>query len=577
MCGICGVVGQVEDGIASRMLDAISHRGPDSSHVAKSADLTLGGCRLAILGSAARPLPWSDGGSLVVLNGEIYNYSELAKELGYGDLDPLDPESDLIQTLLAEEGWRGVSRLRGMFAIAAVEGTRALLVRDRLGIKPMFYSLLGDNLVFASEMKAILAHPSVSTELDQQALDEIAVFGYIVSPERTSFASIKQVSPGSVVELANGRVTSHMYWEPQSAHSEDMGDSLPLLARSLRGHLEAGLGEMLEHDPLPKGFYLSGGVDSSLLVMLAAQATGPGVLTFTLADREESPDLLAARAVASAAGTAHHEFQVTLDDYLRELPVFVRHYESVPAGGVFDLHGGIAFQMLSRRVAEHVRVAFSGEGADELFGGYYWPYTHPLGFSDGIRVRLEAMGSPDAVAQQVDALFPVPEAEEAYRLQIFDFLVRGGLANYHLWSVDRSSSAFGFEVRPAYLHDDVVEFALSLPVEAKVLNQETKRVLKEAARPLFDQYGLGHLVDREKAGMPAAVARIGAEVESLARELVSDSHLAQHPFARWVRSPLGSVMFDLFYHILVENRGVLPSGFDVLEFYRSGACADMYR
>jgi asparagine synthase (glutamine-hydrolysing) len=247
---------------------------------------------------------------------------------------------------------------------------------------------------------------------------------------------------------------------------------------------------MLQHDPLDKGFYLSGGVDSSLLVMLAAQLQAGPPSTFTLADSDDTPDLIAARAVAKAVGADHHEFRVTLDDYLQELPVFVQHYENVIAGGVFDIHGGMAYQMLSRKISEHVRVAFSGEGADELFGGYYWSYTHPLGFSDRIRRRLETIGSPDAVAEQVNSLFPRPEDESVYRRNLFDFLIRGGLSNYHLWSVDRSCSAFGFEVRPAYLHDDLVELALSLPIEAKVLGGDTKRVLKEAARQVFDHYGV---------------------------------------------------------------------------------------
>ncbi|MDP2183071.1 MAG: asparagine synthase-related protein [Actinomycetota bacterium] len=558
------------------MLSSIQHRGPDSFDLLSLLGSSVGGCRLGIVGSPTCPMPRLQDGTLVLLNGELYNYLTLAREMNLGALDSLDPESHLIHHLVQREGWQGLGLLRGIFSIVVLNQNRTLMARDRLGIKPLFYSIVGDEVVFGSEMKAILADSRVSTALDEQAMDETCVFGYISSPGRTPFASIKQVPPGCVVEVSGGRVLVHKYWEPEPARhggAESCADSAAAVLKCLR----SGLGQMLHHDPLDKGFYLSGGVDSSLLVMLAAQLQDGPPLTFTLADGGDTPDLLAAREVAAAVGADHHEFRVTVDDYLRELPVFVHHYENVVAGGVFDIHGGMAFQMLSRRISEHVRVAFSGEGADELFGGYYWAHTHPLGFSDRIRGRLDAIGSPDAVAEQVSRLFPRPEDESVYRRNLFDFLIRGGLSNYHLWSVDRSCSAFGFEVRPAYLHDDLVELALSLPIEAKVLGGETKRVLKEAARPLFDHYGVSDLLNRKKSGMPAAVARIAPQIETLARGFVSEADLASHPFRRWVKSPLDAVMFDLFHYVFVENRGALPTGFDVGEFYGSGDRARMYR
>lgn len=576
MCGICGVLGSDDASWVDGMLATIAHRGPDSFDVATFPRGALGGCRLAIVGSPERSLVRTDETPVVLFNGELYNHAAVTQEMCLGPLDRLDPESHLIQQLLRREGVPGLARLRGMFAIVAVDGCRTLLARDRLGIKPLFYSLVGDQVVFGSEMKAILAHPGVPATLDEQALDETAVFGYITSADRTPFACIKQVPPGTAVEVSNRQVRVRRYWEPESARTDGR---VPLnqSAQAVRECLSGGLTEMLKHDPLEKGFYLSGGLDSSFLVMLAAQSQAKPPQTFTLADADNAPDLLAARAVAEAVGANHHEFRVTVDDYIRELPVFVHHYENVVAGGVFDIHGGMAFQMLSRKISEHVRVAFSGEGADELFGGYYWSYTHPLGFSDRIRGRLDAIGSPAGVAEQVDALFPQPEDEAVYRRNLFDFLLRGGLSNYHLWSVDRSCSAFGFEVRPAYLHDDLVELALSIPVEAKVLGNETKRVLKEAARPLFERHGVAHLLDRKKSGMPAAVERIAPQLEALARSLVSTEDVQSHPFGRWVKTPMDAVMFDLFHYVFVENRGVLPTGFGVEEFYGSGDRARMYR
>lgn len=575
MCGICGVIGREDSALVSRMLGSISHRGPDSFDVRTELEASLGGCRLAIIGSSDAPMPRA-GSPVVLFNGEIYNYRELSRTLSLS-LDPLDAESHLIQVLIRREDWHGFARLHGMFAVAAVDGRRILLARDRLGIKPLFYSVVGDEVVFGSEIKAVLADKRVPTALDEQAMDETAVFGYISSPDRTPFANIKQVPPGTVVEISGGRVRVHRYWEPEPARYDGAEESCADSANDVLGCLRNGLDQMLRHDPLDKAFYLSGGLDSSLLVMLADQLEASSPVTFTLADGGDTPDLYAAREVAKAVGADHHEFRVTIDDYLRELPVFVQHYENVVAGGVFDIHGGMAYQMLSRKISEHVRVAFSGEGADELFGGYYWSYTHPLGFSDRIRGRLKAIGSPDTVVEQVNALFPRPENESVYRRNLFDFLIRGGLSNYHLWSVDRSCSAFGFEVRPAYLHDDLVDLALSLPIEARVLGRDTKRVLREAAMPVFESYGVTHLLHRKKAGMPAAVDRISLQVEDFASRAVSDADLSSHPFRCFVKSPLDAVMFDLFHHVFVENRGALSADFDVEEFYRGGDRARMYR
>lgn len=574
MCGICGTTGREDPALAERMLRTIRHRGPDSFDLAVSPTSSVGGCRLTIIGTNTSPLPRA-GSPLVLFNGEIYNYRELAADLKVA-LDPMDAESHLVQHLLQTQGAQGIARLQGMFAIVAVEPDRIVLARDRLGIKPLFYATVNDEVVFGSEMKAILAHPDVSTALDEQALDETAVFGYISSPERTPFACIKQVPPGTIVEIAHGRHRVTQYWAPQLAESGETGD-LGEWATAVRSQLRSGLAQMLEHDSLEKGFYLSGGVDSSLLAMLATESQARPVLTFTLADSNDSKDLVAARRIAESIGSDHYEFRVGLDEYLRELPVFVQHYENLIAGGVFDIHGGIAFQMLSRNVAKHVRVAFSGEGADELFGGYYWPYTHPLGFGETIRSRLAAAGCPPAVAMQVNELFPEAEDAAVYRRKVLDFLMQGALANYHLWSVDRSASAFGFEVRPAYLHDELVQLALSLPVEAKVLGNHTKRVLKEAARPLYERWGVADLLHRKKSGMPAAVHGIGAQFERLASGLVPEQDVATHPFARWVKSPVEAVMFDLFQYTFVQNRGTIPTGFEVRDFYESGARADMYR
>lgn len=580
MCGICGVAERADLELTADMLASISHRGPDSFDTVLADSSSFGGCRLTIVGQHTTPLPTADEttGTRILLNGEIYNYRGLSEELGC-PANADDPEAALVARLLAKSGPQAIARLTGMFAFVVLRDGKLFMGRDRFGIKPLFYAKVGREVVFGSELKAVLRHPGVPTTLDTDALDETMVFGYITSPTRTPFAAVRQVPPGSVVVIGDGVETVYRYWAPSPAlyADRDGPPDLDQAAGALLETLRASVGTMLRHDRHQKGFYLSGGVDSSLLATLAAEHQAEPVMTFTLADTDDAPDLLAARAVARAIVADHHEFRVGLADYLAELPVFVRHYENVIAGGVFDLHGGMAFQILSRHISEYVRVAFSGEGADELFGGYYWAYTHPLGFADRIRQRLDAVGRPMQTAAQVDTLFPQPEDADTYRRNLFDFLLGGGLANYHLWSVDRSCSAFGFEVRPAYLHDDIVDLALSLPIELKAMGTETKRVLKAAAVSVFRKLGIEESATRLKEGMPAAVRNVARELDAYVQALVPEAHVAKHPFARYVKTPLDAVMFDLFHFIFVANRGDLPSDFRLDEFYRGGEHARMYR
>jgi asparagine synthase (glutamine-hydrolysing) len=579
MCGICGIVGHPDKHLVARMLDAIRHRGPDSFDVTATPHGAFGGCRLAIVGDHATTLPFWEGdtGSTVLFNGEIYNYREIAKLLELAAVNEADAESHVLARVLDRYGPEGVGRLKGMFAFAVCRNERLILGRDRLGIKPMFYTLIGADVLFGSEIKALLRHPGCSVALDEEVLDEIAVFGYIASKTRTAFSGIRQVPPGCVVCFEQGAGVVQRYWTPPVAFHAAREPDLHELSTELFQVLRTSCEQVLRHDRHQKAFYLSGGVDSSLLASLAADLTSGPLKTLTLADAGDSPDLLAARSVANAIGSDHSEIRVGLEDYLRELPLFVRHYESPIAGGAFDLHGGMAFQILSRRVSECARVTCSGEGADELFGGYYWLYTHPLGFSDRVRDRLRAIGSPSSAARRVETLFPKPEDARTYQRNLFDFLLGGGLANYHLWSVDRSSGAFGFEVRPPYLHDDVVELALSLPIQVKVNGTETKRVLRAAAEPLFSRLGIASCLTRPKDAMPGALRNVVPQFDLLSCDLVPRNHLDHHPYRQYVHTPSACVLFDLFFYILVANRGDLPTGFDLTAFYRDGTCEDLYR
>jgi len=297
-----------------------------------------------------------------------------------------------------------------------------------------------------------------------------------------------------------------------------------------------------------------------------------------LADDDFSEDLISARKVASALNSDHREVRVDLPTYLQALPDYIHHYEHIAAGGVFDLHGGVAFHILSREIAKDYKVAFSGEGADELFGGYYWTFTHSLGFADRIRKRLSAERLNGAAATAVSALFPNPEDAWLYRTNLLDWLMRGGLSNYHLCSVDRSCGAFGFEIRPVYLDLQLAEEALHLSAEFKLGNdgRQTKLVLKEAARPLFEELGIQDVLTRQKLGMPWAVRNLEPKIHAWAEAHIRDQHLIRHPYRRYLNGKLDAMMFDIFYHTFFVQRGMLEDGFEMEEFFSSGTHERLY-
>jgi len=224
------------------------------------------------------------------------------------------------------------------------------------------------------------------------------------------------------------------------------------------------------------------------------------------------------------------------------------------AGGVFDIHGGVAFHLMSETVSEHVKVAYTGEGADELFGGYYWPYTHPLGFADRIKNRLKSNGSVNGIHKSVERLFPLPEDECTYRRNVFNTLIQGGLTNYHLQSVDRSAGAFGFEIRPPYLFDDLATFVLNLPIEYKVPDKQiTKRILREAFKPELERLGLDWVPTRLKEGMPAAVSNLAPLISERMESSIADSTLSQHPLRNYLRSKTDIYLYNIFAEIFLPG------------------------
>lgn len=561
MCGITGIWNQSDEAIVAKMAQSVSHRGPDGLVWLTIGNSSLGASRLAIMGDPDASTIFHDSQThiTVMLNGEIYNVRELRADLATnGYTFQTDLESEVLGKLYSHYGADFVKHLKGMFAIAILDGNRLLLTRDRFGIKPLYYIKMGQKVIFGSEIKSILVHPEITAQLHIPALEEIAVFGYVFSSDKTLFEGIMQIEPGTVVVFSENGLSVTQFWQAPEASYFDQERHLDYstAVMQLRELIIKTMDVLLSHGNHPVGIYLSGGLDSTILALVARNILGYPVTTFTLADNSETADLLAAREVASKLGTRHIERRVTVDDYFNKLNHFVQHYESLVAGGVFDIHGGVAFHLLSETVSEHVKVAFSGEGADELFGGYYWVYTHPLGFADRIRDRLQFNANGHGTRKYVDDLFPLPEDERIYRRNLFDALIQSGLANYHLQSVDRSAGAFGFEVRPAYLFDDLAAFALNLPIEYKVPNKQiTKRILREAFKPELEKLGLDWVLTRLKEGMPAAVSGIAKLVTEKMEASIDDSTFSQHPLRTYLRSKTDMYLFDIFTKTFLTRSG----------------------
>ena len=552
MCGITGIWNQSDKELVAKMARSVAHRGPDGLDSLIIANSSLGASRLAIMGKPDASAIFYDTETkiAVLLNGEIYNLRELrAKLIATGYVFHTDLESEVVAKLYTHYGTDFAECLKGMFAIAILDGNRLLLARDRFGVKPLYYASVGRKVVFGSEIKSILTHPEITAQLHIPALEEITVFGYVFSPDKTLFEGIVQVEPGTIVTFSEDGRSVTKFWQAPEASYFDPEHHLDYSTAviQLRKLIIETMDLLLSHRNHPAGLYLSGGLDSTILALVARNILGYPITTFTLADSSETADLLAAREVASKLGTRHIERRVTVDDYFNRLDHFVQHYESLVAGGVFDIHGGVAFHLLSETVSEHVKVAFSGEGADELFGGYYWVYTHPLGFADLVRNRLQFNSSGYGTYKLVDDLFPLPEDEHIYRRNLFDALIKGGLANYHLQSVDRSAGAFGFEVRPAYLSDDLAEFALRLPIDYKVPDKQmTKRILREAFKPELEQLGLDWVLTRLKESMPAAVSNIAPLIRERMEASIDDSAFSRHPLRTYLRSKTDMYLFDMF-------------------------------
>src|SRR5687767_5445063 len=370
MCGITGFVRNdgkpVDEALLARMNEAIRHRGPDEDGFYVNGSVGMAMRRLAIidLKSGQQPIHNRDRTAWIVFNGEIYNYLELREKLEkLGHTFYTNSDTEAIVHAYDQYGADCPNHLRGMFAFAIWdESDQALfLARDRVGKKPLLYSLVNGQLIFASEFSALLLHPDVSRDIEPEALDYYLSFMCIPAP-LTAYRAIRKLEPGHWLRWRKGEIEVQRYWQPDftkklAIDEEEAGErTVEILRDAVRVRLMS---------EVPLGAFLSGGVDSSAVVALMAEESSTPVKTFSIGfDEQDFSELHHARRVAEFVGAEHHEF-VVRPDAMEVLPKLVEHY-----GEPYADSSAIPTYYVARETRRHVTVALNGDGGDECFAGY---------------------------------------------------------------------------------------------------------------------------------------------------------------------------------------------------------------
>jgi asparagine synthase (glutamine-hydrolysing) len=549
MCGIAGEArfdGSAPDaGAVTRMTEALRLRGPDGEGRSSEGWVLLGHRRLTVIDlsdAGAQPMVRDDLGLALVFNGCVYNYPELRTELRQaGHTFHSTSDTEVVLVAYAQWGERFVDHLVGMFAVVLVDRRRRRLVlaRDRLGVKPLYLAESPGRLRFASTLPALLRAGDVDTGIDPVALHHYLSWHSIVPAPRTILRGVRKLPPATVrVVEADGRSREHVYWrpgyQPHPAYAGmDAGDWRAATGEALR----TAVRRRLVAD-VPVGVLLSGGLDSSLIVALLAEAGQEHLRTFSIGfdsrDGEAGDEFRYSDLVARAFDTDHHRIRLADDDLV---PAVRRTVQAMtePMGS----HDVVAFHLLSEQVSRHVKVAQSGQGADEVFAGYGYhrplarvprdgaPEAFAAAFFDREHAELEQVVSPayacdhDASRELLAAHLAAPGARTALDavLRLDTHLM---LPDDPVKRVDSMSMAWGLEVRTPFLDQDLVTLAAACPPEHKVA-QGGKGVLKEVAREVLP----AEVIDRPKGYFPVPALR---RVEGPVRELVTEALAA--PAAR---------------------------------------------
>jgi len=592
MCGIAGRVNQsapVDRAEIFRMTELIAHRGPDDHGYHLRTRVGLGHRRLSIIDLAGgrQPLANEDETVWIVFNGEIYNHVALRKELlARGHQFRTHSDTEAIVHAYEEWGPECARRLRGMFAFAIWDerAQRLLLVRDRLGIKPLYYAQLAGDIVFGSEIKSLLTVPAVDGAVDDDALAAYLALRYVPAP-LTMFRGVKKLPPASLLVWQNGRISIDRYWDLAEVPTTDA-------APPTEAEAAAELRERVDHvtklrlmSEVPVGAFLSGGLDSTMITaaMLKAEDARGALKTFSVGyaedDAQSEDELAYARLAAQALGTEHREVRVTMREAADALPKIVWHLDEPVADPAC-----VPLYFLSRRARQEVTVVLSGEGADEALGGYY--IYRRMAAAEALRQKLGAGGGALSLASELLALVPHDKIrraarlfgrplEDAYRgvarafdddvvVQLHNNVMRShnksateivqslllphweatrGMTplrrmlylDSRVWlpddllvKADKMTMAHAIELRVPFLDHELMEHAWSLPDHLKIHNGVGKALLRKAALGRVPQA----ILERPKMGFGTPTAAwLRGGMRDLAHDALSDSRsLARERF-----------------------------------------------
>jgi asparagine synthase (glutamine-hydrolysing) len=540
MCGIAGEIrfdgAAADPGRVQRMLDLMSARGPDDDGLVAQGAVALGHRRLAIVDLSergAQPMRDQELGLTIVFNGCIYNHDALRAELsrdGYRFFSRSDTE--VILKAFHAWGLACLERFKGMFAfcIREHESGRLFLARDRLGIKPLYYTRDGDAFRFASTLPALTREGAVATDLDPVALHHYMSFHSVVPAPRTLLRAVRKLPPASWMRVApDGHTEQGQYWSlpfgPRDGDPVTAEEWEEAVLESMRSAVRRRLA-----GDVPVGVLLSGGLDSSLITGLLAREGVPRLSTFTVGfedvGREEGNEFRYSDLVARTFGTDHHQVFIDSGTLLQHLPgCFSAMSEPMVS------HDNIGFYLLSREVSKSIKVVQSGQGADEVFGGYHWyppmqqsqdPVADYAGvFFDRDHAEYAEAVEPEWVSEDfsrqfvarhfADADAPAP-VDQALHIDTTVMLIDDPVKR-----VDNMTMAWGLEARTPFLDHEVVELAARCPAEYK-LAQQGKGVLKEAARRVIPS----GVIDRPKGYFPVpALKYLRGESLAMVREALT--------------------------------------------------------
>jgi len=564
------------------MMNTIRHRGPDDEGLYISGNIGLGHRRLSIidLNTGKQPISNETGTVWIVYNGEIYNYRELRADLlKRGHVFSTETDSEVIVHLYEEYGEGSLDKLRGMFAFAIWDDTSKtlFLARDRVGIKPLYYCEANSALLFGSELKCILADPSVHREIDPVAIDRFLTYQYTAGAE-TPLKGIRKLLPGHYLFARDGRIDVRQYWDlkfvPRAQNGHDLaGELTDLLRDTVRGHMIADV---------PVGVLLSGGVDSTAMLSFASELTSEKIHSFTIGFAGEGAidERPYARLAADRFGSIHHETTISAQDFADFLPRYVWHMEEPvcepPA---------VALYFVSKLASQFVKVVLSGEGGDEAFAGYPEYRNYPwleraknllgpltgaaastasfLSGVPGMRklkkysammhvplqqyyysrsampisffpLRFDQLYTPEfrrtvdhARSLQIAADFFRNVADQPVLNQMLYVDTKTWLPDDLLIKADKITMANSLELRVPLLDHRVLEFAASLPTSEKLHGLRTKHILRKALAQRVPR----EILTRPKAGFPVPYrAWMRGELKDLVRDTLLSNKATSRGF-----------------------------------------------